>query len=218
MITTILFDLDGTLIDSEPLAFQAILDCAKDWGVSIKREDAAFVAGKKWELAFDHIYSRYQLPVSKEVASERIVGRYIELVRSGKLGLVPGGADCVRSLAAGGFRLALVSGSHHADVVWALETLQIKQHFEVIYGAEDYARSKPAPDGYEKAMRTMGVTPGETLVFEDSLAGIHSARAAGCRVVAITSTNHFGHDQSEADERVTDLTGVGAAWVKKRFG
>jgi beta-phosphoglucomutase len=217
VITTILFDLDGTLIDSEPLAFQAILDCAKEWGLSIKRADAAFVAGKKWELAFDHLYSRYSFPIPKEEASERIVGRYIELVRGGQLGIVPGGAEAVRSFAAAGLRLALVSGSHHADVVWALEKLDIKQHFEVIYGAEDYARSKPAPDGYEKAMRTMNVNPREVLVFEDSLAGIESGKVAGCKVVAITSTNHFQHDQSRADERIVDLRGVTAEWLRKRF-
>lgn len=103
MITTILFDLDGTLIDSEPLAFQAILDCAKEWGLSIKRADAAFVAGKKWELAFDHLYSRYSLPIPKEEASRLIVARYIELVRGGQLGLVPGGLRLCAPLRRAGF-------------------------------------------------------------------------------------------------------------------
>lgn len=216
MISTILFDLDGTLIDSEPLAFKAILECAEAWGVQIRAEDAAFVAGKKWEVSFELIYSRYEMPVPKEVASERIIARYKELVRD-QLGIVPGGVDAVRSLADGGYRLALVSGSHRVDVFWALEKLGIKQHFEIILGAEDYARSKPAPDGYEKAMQAMGVKPHQVLVFEDSHAGIESGKAAGTKVVAITSTNHFQHDQSKADERIHDLTVVTAEWVKKRF-
>lgn len=216
MISTILFDLDGTLIDSEPLALKAILELSQKWGVSIRYEDASFVAGKKWEVAFDLFYERYQLPLPKEEASRQIVGRYQELVRE-ELGIVPGGADAVRALAQGGFRLALVSGSNRDDVLYALEKLGVKDHFEVILGAEDYPRSKPAPDGYQKALDMMGLTGKHALVFEDSNAGIVSAKAVGARVVAITSTNHFQHDQSQADERIQDLQGIDAEWVRKRF-
>jgi sugar-phosphatase len=115
------------------------------------------------------------------------------------------------------FRLALVSGSHRADVLWALRKLAVDQYFELIYGAEDYTHSKPSPEGYLKALKNLGVAPEDALIFEDSVAGLASAEAAGVRAVAITCTNHFGHDQSKAHLKIEHFAGVDSSWVKKNF-
>jgi putative hydrolase of the HAD superfamily len=215
MIKLILFDLDGTIIDSELASLQAILDCTKEWGVPVNREEASIVVGQKWEVAFDLLFARYALPLPKEEASRRIVQRFKEIVRK-ELGVVPGVVEAIRDFA-GHFRLALVSGSHRDDVLWALRKLGVDQYFELIYGAEDYRHSKPSPDGYLKALQTLGVPPEEALVFEDSVAGLASAEAAGVRSVAITSTNHFNHDQSKAHVAIEHFEGIDSNWVKKSF-
>jgi HAD superfamily hydrolase (TIGR01509 family) len=131
-----------------------------------------------------------------------------------RLDHVPGSVAAVRSLA-GKFRLGLVSGSGRAEILWALDQLHILPHFEVILGAEDYPHSKPAPDGYLKALQMLGGEQSRTLVFEDSLAGIQSARSAGMWVVAVTSTNHYKQDNSAAHLHIPDLTPVTAEWVAK---
>ena len=173
------------------------------------------VVGQKWEVAFDLLFKKHQMPLSRDVASQAIVDRFKEIVRQ-ELGVVPGVVQAIRSFA-GSFRLALVSGSHRDDVLWALRKLGVEQHFELIYGAEDYVHSKPSPDGYLKAMQALGVLPSEALIFEDSVAGLASAEAAGVRSVAITSTNHFGHDQSKAHLHIEHFEEVDADWVKKNF-
>jgi putative hydrolase of the HAD superfamily len=215
MIKLILFDLDGTIIDSEMASLQAILDCTKEWGVPVNREEASVVVGQKWEVAFDLLFANYKMPYSKEEASQRIVDRFKQIIRS-DLTVVPGVVDTIRDFAKN-FRLALVSGSHRDDVLWALRKLDVEKHFELIYGAEDYRHSKPSPDGYLKAMKALGVKPDEALVFEDSVAGLASAEAAGVRSVAIQCTNHFGHDQSKAHIAIEHFHGVDAAWVRKNF-
>jgi sugar-phosphatase len=215
MIDTIFFDLDGTIIDSEPAALQSILDCTSSWGVPVSRADAMAVAGKKWEVAFDLLYTKFPMPLSREEASAKIVARFKEIVH-GDLKVVPGSVAAVQDFAKH-FRLALISGSLRSDVLWALETLDIKKHFEHILGAEDYPGSKPAPDGYLKAIQLFGAQASQTLVFEDSHPGILSGKAAGLKVVAITSTNHYGHDQSHADAHIPHFEGITADWVRKRF-
>ncbi len=215
MIRAILFDLDGTIIDTELAAQQSILDCAGGWGVPITKADAASVAGQKWEVAFDLLYARYKMPVSLFEASQAITKRYKEIVRAG-LKVVPGSVDAVHDFAKH-FRLALVTGSRRDDAHWALNHLQIASCFELVLGAEDYRRSKPAPDGYLLALEKMNLKSEEALIFEDSAAGLASAKAAGVRVVAIESTNHFAHDQRGAQARIKDFEGIRADWVQKTF-
>lgn len=212
MIRTILFDLDGTLIDTEPSAAKAIADCFSEWGIQIDKQDSHFITGRTWESAYDYLFAKYAIPLPREEASRLLIERY-RLELETRLHLVPGGADAVREIAPH-FDLALVSGSYRSEILWALDKLAIREHFKVIYGAEDYPRSKPAPDGYLKALATLKGQGPETLVFEDSEAGIASGLAAGAWVVAITATNHFRQDTSQAHEKIPDLRGVNREWVR----
>jgi HAD superfamily hydrolase (TIGR01509 family) len=151
-------------------------------------------------------------PISQEEASQLLIKRYQTEIQK-KLHLVPGGAQAVQALAPY-YSLALVSGSFRREIMWALNYMGIQDCFQVILGAEDYAKSKPAPDGYQKALQRLGRTPQEVLVFEDSTPGIVSAKAVGLWVVAITGTNHFNQDHFLADEKIEDLLGVDQKWVE----
>lgn len=203
-VQTILFDLDGTLIDTEPTAAKAVQDCFKEWDLQVTEEDAAYVTGRTWNSAFTYLFSKYSIPVPAEDAKRQMKERYRTVLET-ELCVVPGSVQAVQALASR-FPLGLVSGSSRADILWALKKLDIEKHFQVILGAEDYPRSKPQPDGYLKAVETLKADPKSCLVFEDSTAGIASARSAGLWVAAITSTNHFNQDTSQAHFKIKDLT------------
>jgi HAD superfamily hydrolase (TIGR01509 family) len=211
-VKAVLFDLDGTLIDTEPAAAAAVAQCFGEWGIQVAPTDASYITGRTWASAFEYLFKKYKLPLSADEASGRIMDRYREALER-QLVVVPGAPESVQALA-GHCKLALVSGSRRSEILWALEKLGIRQCFQSILGAEDYARSKPAPDGYLKALGQLGVEGSDGLVFEDSSAGIASARAAGLWVVAIRATNHFAQDTSQAHESIQDLTGVDADWIR----
>jgi HAD superfamily hydrolase (TIGR01509 family) len=211
-VQTILFDLDGTIIDTEPAAARTIQECFKIWGIQIEPQDAAYVTGRTWDSAFSYLFGKYRLPVSSNEAKTHMMSLYRKTLEA-DLCLVPGSVKAVESLASH-FSLGLVSGSVRSDILWALRKLNIEQHFEVILGAEDYPQSKPQPDGYLKAIQTLDTEPQLCLIFEDSTAGIASARAAGAWVVAITATNHFQQDHSLAHFKIRDLTEVDATWIQ----
>ena len=211
-ICTIFFDLDGTLIDTEPSAIEAIKSCFRDWNIPLHREDLAHMMGRTWESGFAHLFPKYAPPFPIAEAKTRILERYRSLVRSDLL-YIPGAVQAVLDLSKH-FPLALVSGSKRADILWSLETMKIKDCFQLILGAEDYPQSKPAPDGYQKALQILGAQPKTTLIFEDSYVGLCSARTVGAWVVAITYSNPFEEDISQAHFKIPDLNQVSRAWVE----
>ncbi len=211
-IQAILFDLDGTLIDTEPSAAKAVQDCFSQWKIQIHPHDIGYFTGRTWESAFTYLMSRYPIPVTHSEAKKLILDRYHQSLET-DLVEVSGATQAVKSLA-NRFPLGLVSGSWRKQIIWALDRLQIKHHFQVILGAEDYAQSKPEPDGYLKATQILKLPISSYLVFEDSTAGIQSARSAGLWVIGVTGTNHHQQDLSLAHHKIHDLTQVNDQWIE----
>lgn len=212
MIQTVFFDMDGTLIDTEAAAAKAIRDAFDEWKIKVTDQDAHFITGRTWDMAFQYLFSKYKVPMPNEEAARHLLERYRDQMQN-ELIEVPGAVRAVKDLARD-FPLALVSGSHRADIEWALKKLGIRSHFKVVLGAEDYPRSKPAPDGFKTALKLLNANPSTTLVFEDSQAGVQSGIDAGLHVCVITSTNHFGVDTSKGHFFIPDLTGVTSDWIK----
>ena len=176
-------------------------------------QDASHITGRTWDSMWSWIEKKYAPPVPREEALRKLVERYRAHLEQ-DIVEIPGAAQAVKSLH-GNYRLGLVSGSHRQEILFALDHLQIRSCFDVIYGAEDYPRSKPAPDGYQKALDTLNVHAQSTVIFEDSEAGIQSGRAVGAWVIAIRAANHFGHDQGQAHASVQDLSRVNAEWLSQ---
>jgi HAD superfamily hydrolase (TIGR01509 family) len=212
VIETIFFDMDGTLVDTELAAAKAVQDCFATWNHSVTKQDADFVTGRTWEKALEFLFSKYPPPMDRAKATVQLLDAYRATIET-ELVEVEGARACVLDLAKE-FPLALVSGSHRREILSILGRLGIRDCFKVVLGAEDYPASKPAPDGYNKALAMLGGKPETTLVFEDSVAGINSGLAAGLQVCVITSTNHFGHNTNHGHYFVADLKDVNRAWVK----
>jgi HAD superfamily hydrolase (TIGR01509 family) len=214
-LKAVFFDLDGTLVDTELAAARAIQEVFASWSLMIEPTDAETIIGRTWQYAFDYFFKKYKIPVPRPEGERQMLEAYAESLHK-NLPIVAGGAAAVRALSAK-YPLALVSGSMRHQIFFALGQLGITEYFKVILGAEDYPRSKPAPDGYAKAMKLLSVEPESTLIFEDSEAGIASALAAGATVVAITGTNHFRQNNAKAQFRIADLTSVDVPWVEKTW-
>ena len=206
----VIFDLDGTIVDTEGQAADVIENTLAEWGIALDPAMRGLVSGRTWEVGFDLMFEKFAIPVKRAEAEHIMLERYREAIAK-ELKVIPGVIDAIRSIASE-FPLGLVSGSHRREILFALDQIGVRSLFQVIYGAEDYLRSKPAPDGYLQAIASLGIEPKRGLVFEDSAAGIAAGRAAGLNVVAVTYSNPFGESLAAADSQIPDFRGVDAAW------
>ncbi len=191
MISAVMFDLDGVLIDSEPIWERIRRDFAESrsgtWTGDIQRRMMG-ARTADWSGALSELVGG---TVSPESAAEQVIAALAAEYRR-RLPVIPGAAEAVRGLARD-FRLGLVSGSPQVLIVLVLDLLAVDGCFEVAMSADDVARGKPHPDPYLALAARLGVPPTACAVVEDSGNGIRSGHAAGARVIAIPRGEHRPH-------------------------
>jgi HAD superfamily hydrolase (TIGR01509 family) len=213
----ILFDLDGTLVDSERENVESVVLAARRWGAELSADERDFVIGHSWNEIHARIARAHRLDIPMAVLIEAAVEEKRGLLAAEGYRALAGAVAAVRRLGRRS-KLAVVSGASHGEVVDALESLRVTDAFALVLGAEDYPRGKPAPDPYALAMERLGAAPARSVAIEDATPGILSARAAGARVVGVRAGNFSGYDLTAADVVVETLDEVTDALVDRLVG
>ena len=207
-IKAVLFDLDGTLIDSEKLWVKAYTKVIENLGFSV--DLPLFIKqihGKSFKDLYQFTQSQYpDFDLDIREIEQKMRKFFIKFTESEDI-IIHSSVKKLKSLA-GDYFTAIVSGSSRSDIFSAMEMMDITNLVEYIVGAEDCVNGKPSPEGYLKAMHHGQFSPKECLVFEDSSAGIKAAKSAGMFCVALTVCNHFNTNTSLADVVVRDLNMV----------
>jgi len=202
-----LFDLDGTLVDSERENVESVVLALRRYGAEMTDDERGFVIGHSWNDIYRMVVRNHGLTVSmRELIDVAVLEKDRLLEKSGYRAL-PGAVDLVRRLA-GRATLAVVSGASGKEVRDALTGIGVRDLFSAIVAAEDYTHGKPSPEPYLKGLAAIGAEAGRTIVLEDATPGILAARAAGLRVIAVRAGNFAGYDLSAADVIVDTLADV----------
>lgn len=185
MIEAVIFDMDGLLIDSEPLWRIAETRAMNAIGVPMVEEDGYLTMGLRTDEVVEFWYERHpwREPSKREVEGA-IVGNVIALIEQRGEAL-PGAAEAVRAARAAGYRVGLASSSATEIIEAVLDRIGLRRDFDVLQSAEHEPYGKPHPAVYIECARKLGVSPDRCLALEDSPAGVLAAKAARMTCIAI---------------------------------
>ncbi len=207
MIRAVIFDMDGLLVDSEPLAKEAWQATARLYGSEITPELFARMLGLRQLECGAVVRAEFGLTISVEALCRQRNDLFLERAR-GRLKPMTGAPELVATLQARGTRLALATSAERRYVDLALRELRLENAFAARVVAEDVTRGKPAPDVYLLAARRLDVAPSDCLVLEDAPNGIAAAKAAGMWCVAVPNAYTQSLDLCAADACLPSLVDV----------
>lgn len=198
-----LFDMDGVILDSEPLHFAAFKKTLQDHGKNLSDEEyKQFFAGRTDEYGFKRYFDFINETVNLSMIISEKSQNYLQLA-SGHLTTYPGVVKLIQDLARK-MPLALVTESLSIEAKTTTDALGITDCFQAVICAEDIKRSKPDPEGYLKASEVLGIKNKDCVVVEDTPSGVLAAFNAGIACIAVTFT-HSPNELAMANKIVDSL-------------
>ncbi|MBI4786645.1 MAG: HAD family phosphatase [Chloroflexi bacterium] len=208
----VILDLDGLLVDSEPIHQRAFNTYLARHGVEYQFAEEeygrAFVGipvGANAEYLIERFalpYTAVELLAEREAIYTALIGDPCNLRR------MPGVSRLLDELRARKIGAGIASGSPREQVEIILRGLGIAERFPVVVAGTDVPKTKPAPDVYLRAMELLGVSKSDCFAVEDSATGVAAAKAAGLRVIAVPNRYTQQQDLSRADAQVKSLEHV----------
>jgi len=178
----LIFDMDGLMIDSEPVWWRVEHALAREFGVAWTDALALSCMGTGLPNLIRTMRA-HGLPLDEATGVERVIDDFI--ARIGEVELLPGCVELLDAARERGIRVALASSSTRGLVEAVLAQFRLADRFDAAISGEAVSRPKPAPDIFLLAAERLGVDVGEAVVLEDSRAGVTAARDAGIAVIAI---------------------------------
>lgn len=194
----VIFDMDGVLVDSEPVHFATTNAVLARRGASIGRDFYDLRLGLPEVEFFADVVRHLGLAEPPRALAEERVRESLAALAEADLLPMDGALECLLLLRADGRRLALASSATRAQVSLVVDKLGLRRALSALVSVEDVARGKPAPDLFLEAARRLGVDPGACLVVEDAVAGVQAARSAGMSAVALPPPGHSGEAHLQA--------------------
>jgi HAD superfamily hydrolase (TIGR01509 family) len=207
MIRGVLFDLDGTLADTERLQHEAYNRVLRRYGVEVGMEEYR----RNWiavEGGPEYACRTYGLPITAAELKARKAVEYRALIAAGVEPL-PGAREAVERLR-GSHRLAIATNTVRDEVAIVLGHLGLTGRLHALIAREDYAQPKPAPDAYLAAAAALALPPAACVVIEDTQRGVRAGLAAGMPVVAVPNVLTTDNDFSGCVRVLTSLDALTA--------
>jgi HAD superfamily hydrolase (TIGR01509 family) len=205
----VLFDMDGVLVDSEPIWYDVETALVEGMGGTWSPEDQAKCIGGTVDWFCRYVIELTGSARTPEDVQEEVITSMVTRMTEA-LTIHDGALELVDAVRARGARTALVTSSYRALVDPALHWLGAHR-FDVVVTGDEVTAGKPHPEPYLAACRVLGIEPGAAVVIEDSLSGVRSAEAAGCTVVVVPSVAPI--DPADRRHVVESVAAIDPDWL-----
>ncbi len=213
-IQAILFDHDGTLVDSEPTHWRLWRDALRPHGVTLTEDEyKARHAGMSTARNAADLAQRHAIGMTADALAGVKFAVTSDFLAKDAFPLMPGVREALASFSAAGLRLGIVTGAGRTGVEATLRAHALHGVFETIVTSDDVKRGKPAPECYLLAAERLGLAPKDCVAIEDTEHGVNAAAAAGIACLAVPNAMSRQHDFSRATA-VFDGLAAAADWVR----
>ncbi len=210
-IKAIIFDMDGILVDSEPLWQKAEIKILHDLGIDVTPEMCEPLQGMKLPEAIEYWYNYKPW---KNKSFDKIFDEMMAEMKKNlqTVNAMSGVLDTINYYYNKKIPMAIASSSYMVLIEIVVDRLQIRDKIKILHSAEYEKAGKPFPDIFLTTAKKLGVQPADCLVFEDSVNGVKAAKAAGMRVVAIPYPENFNKPEFDiADKKIAAMS----EWLPK---
>lgn len=209
MLKAVLFDMDGVIIDSEPIHYRLSKMYYSELGLDITDEEYYTFVGIGDKEIFTRLKEKYGLKQKVDEMVEAYQQRYIEHLQGLKDEKPIKGVDIlIKDIYKRGFHLALGSSATRRNIEAVLEYFKLREYFDEIVSGCEVERSKPSPDIYVRAAEKLGMDPSGCVVIEDSSNGVRAAKSAGMKCIGYKNHNSGEQDISPADIIIDSFEGL----------
>lgn len=216
MVKAVIYDLDDTMVNSDPLHARAWEELLKEYGYKFgdlpEHMRSSFIGMRVIDIVKE-IAAYLKLDASTDKLYQKRVEAFLLLVEK-ELELMPGLLESLDLLRRHNYKLAIASSGAKKYIELVLNKFHIKDYFAVVITGDDVTIGKPNPETYLVASKKLGLLPSECLVLEDATKGIQSAKAAGCLCIAIKNPNVPPQNYPDADLVMDSLQDINLDVIK----
>ena len=198
----VLWDMDGTLVDTAELHYRAWVTLARDLGKPFTRADFAATFGRRNPEIIRQVFDAAATGEEVERLGAQKEELYKAQARRG-VSLLPGVRELLEGLHAAGFKQAIASSAPRGNLDLILQLTHIEPFLDAVVSMEDTQRGKPDPQVFLVAAAKLALPPHSCLVVEDAIAGVEAAKAGGMKCIAVTFVGH--HDPEHLKAAGADL-------------
>ncbi|NFA43836.1 UNVERIFIED_ORG: phosphatase [Clostridium botulinum] len=200
-----IFDMDGVIIDSEPIHRQVHGEIMNTLGINISKGELALYAGATNEYIFTKLKERYGIKKSVSELMDYKSKLIINKVKKESLEPINGIRELLNALRKNNIKIAIGSSSPRSLIEAVIDKFNLHSAFDCIVSGEEVERSKPYPDVYIEVSKKLGINPEKCIVVEDSHNGVQAAKSAGMKCIGFNNVNSGNQDLSKADVRVDTI-------------
>lgn len=210
-LKAVIFDMDGVLVDSEPVHFESTVQVMAEFGCHFSKADNRQFIGSTDRVMFETLCKRHDLREPIEALIARRKACYLDLIRNGRLVWRDGIRELIHELGDRGHKLGLASSGLRRIIEYTLARGEIRHRFSAVVSADDIPTPKPSPEIYLEAARLIGVDPCACVAIEDTDVGVLAAKNAGMYTIAFPTETTAAMDFSHADVTTRTAAEIRAA-------